>query len=129
MAGTPLDFAEARRIGDEIEKGTLPNGYDHNYVLDAQDGVLALAATLTEPVSKRRMSVWTTEPGMQFNTGNRFDGRFIAVGGRKIEKHAGCAIETQHYPDSVNQPHFPSTILRPGKTFRSTTEFRFSAAR
>jgi aldose 1-epimerase len=129
VADTALDFRQERRIGDEIASGKVPAGYDHNFVLDAQDGVLALAATLTDPVSKRRMAVWTTEPGVQFNTGNRFNGRFTSVGGLVIDRHAGCALETQHYPDSVNRPNFPSTILRPGKTFQSRTELRFSAGR
>jgi aldose 1-epimerase len=126
VVGTPLDFTEGRRVGDSLENGAVPSGYDHNFVLDAQDGVLALAASLVDPTSKRVMSVWTTEPGVQFNTGNRFNGRFTSVGGSVIQKHSGLALETQHYPDSVNRPQFPSTILMPGKTFRSKTELRFS---
>lgn len=127
VAGTGLDFTTPRRIGERMGPGTsLPAGYDHNFVLNAGDGQLAFCARLVDPASGRVMEVWTTEPGLQFNTANRFDGRFVGMNGQAMTKHAGCALETQHFPDSVNRPQFPSTILRPEMTFQSTTEFRFS---
>jgi len=130
VAGTPFDFTHPVRIGARI---TEPHpqlgygrGYDHNYVLDAQDGALALAATVHEPASGRVLEVLTTEPGVQFYTANHFNGRMSGKSGRPYPKHAGFCLETQHFPDSPNQPAFPSTILRPGRTFRSTTVYRFS---
>ena len=112
---TPLDFTSATRIGARI--GQLkphPNGYDHNYVINRGSTPLALVARLTERNSGRVLEVRTTEPGVQLYTGNHL-------------KHAALCLETQHFPDSVNQPAFPSTILRRGETFRSTTVFAFSA--
>jgi aldose 1-epimerase len=129
VAGTDFDFSTAQRIGGRLRgTGPVAAGYDHNYVLNGAAGQLAFCARLADPVSGRVMEVWTTEPGVQFNTGNSFDGRFTGANGQPIEKHAGCALETQHFPDSVNRPQFPSVILRPGGTFRSTTELRFSVA-
>ena len=127
VAQTAFDFTAPRCIGECIGPGrALPAGYDHNFVLNGATGRLELCARLADPASGRAMEVWTTEPGVQFNTGNGFDGRFTDLNGQPIKLHAGCALETQHFPDSVNRPQFPSTILRPGETFRSTTEFRFS---
>jgi aldose 1-epimerase len=115
VKGTPLDFTAPTRIGARIEQlKPRPNGYDHNFVLDGGGKSLALAARVTEPKSGRVLEMRTTEPGMQLYTGNHL-------------KHGGVCLETQHYPDSVNQPGFPSTILRPGRTFKSTTVFAFSA--
>jgi aldose 1-epimerase len=126
VKGTPLDFTTPARIGARIEQlNPKLGGYDHNFVLDGDAGQtgaapagqgkpLALAARVREPVSGRVMEVRTTEPAMQLYTGNHL-------------KHAALCLETQHYPDSVNHPGFPSTILRPGQTFRSTTTFAFSA--
>jgi len=88
---------------------------------------LALAARLEDPRSGRVLEIWTTEPGMQFFTGNRFDGSFPGVGGRIYQRHAGVALEPQHFPDAINRPDWPSVVLRPGQTFRSTTEYRFSS--
>jgi aldose 1-epimerase len=131
VAGTPFDFTRPERIGARIAAAhpqiELARGYDHNLVLDSQDGSLALAATVHEPASGRVLEVLTTEPGVQFYTANHFNGKMTGKSGRPYPRHAGFCLETQHYPDSPNQPSFPSTILRPGQTFRSTTVFRFSA--
>ncbi len=114
VKGTPLDFTTATRIGARIEqfKPNL-NGYDHNFVLSGDGKSLVLAARATDPKSGRVMEVRTTQPGVQLYTGNHLN-------------HGGFCLETQHYPDSVNHPDFPSTILRPGQTFKSTTAFLFS---
>ena len=129
VAGTPLDFTSPHRIGDRVGDGkAMPTGYDHNFVIDrpAAPG-LALAARLEDSRSGRVLEIWTTEPGMQFFTGNRFDGSFPGVGGRIYQRHAGVALEPQHFPDAINRPDWPSVVLRPGQTFRSTTEYRFSS--
>ena len=131
VAGTPLDFTRPRRIGDRIDElRAVANGYDHNFVLDGapRTGALALAARVEEPRSGRVLEIHTTEPGMQLFTGNRFDGALTGVGGRVLVRHAGIALETQHFPDSINHPEFPSVVLRPGKPFRSTTIYGFSTA-
>jgi aldose 1-epimerase len=114
VKGTPLDFTKPTLIGDRIDqfKPKL-NGYDHNFVLNNGGKALILAARARDPQSGRSMEVRTTEPGVQLYTGNHVD-------------HRGFCLETQHYPDSVHQPAFPSTILRPGQTFKSTTLFTFS---
>jgi aldose 1-epimerase len=130
VAGTEFDFTAPHRIGERIGANRcLPGGYDHNYVLHAANEPLHFCARLSDPASGRTMEVWTTEPGVQFNTGNGFNGRFTGANGQPIARHAGCAFETQHFPDSVHRPQFPSTVLRPGDTFRSRTEFRFFAAK
>lgn len=130
VAGTDFDFTTPRRIGERMRPASaVAAGYDHNFVLNGATDQLNFCARLTDPKSGRTMEVWTTEPGVQFNTGNGFDGRVIGGNGQPIARHAGCALETQHFPDSVNRPQFPSTILRPGATFRSTTELRFSAVK
>ena len=128
VKGTPLDFTKPARIGARI--GALtgdPGGYDHNLCLDGQRGELALAGKLRDPKSGRVMEVHTTEPGIQFYSGNFLDGSIKGKGGKVYQKHFGLCLETQHYPDSVNQPHFPSTILRPDRTLRSTTVYKFTA--
>jgi aldose 1-epimerase len=128
VAGTPLDFSKPKRIGADIDRlRPHPNGYDHNYVLDRQDGVLGFAARAIDPASGRQMEAWTTEPGVQLYTANGLNGSIVGVGGVKYPLHAGFCLETQHYPDSINKPQFPSVVLRPGQTFRSTTAFRFSS--
>lgn len=130
VAGTPFDFTTPHPIGDRIdadnEQIRFGGGYDHNWVLDNQDGDLALAATAFEPVTGRVMEVWTTEPGVQFYCGNFLDGSLIGKSGRPYQRRTGFCLETQHYPDSVNQPNFPTTILNPGEKYQSTTLFRFS---
>ena len=128
--GTPFDFTKPQRLGARIEEQheqlVLARGYDHNFVLDAGGTTLALAARVHEPASGRVLEVLTTEPGVQLFTANHFNGKIVGKSGQPYVKHAGFCLETQHFPDSPNQPAFPSTILRPGQTFRSTTVFRFS---
>jgi aldose 1-epimerase len=129
VAGTALDFTRPRRVGERIEEfRSFANGYDHNFVLDGwrEGGPPALAARVEEPTTGRVLELRTTEPGLQFFTGNRFDGTRTGVGGIVLARHAGLALEPQHFPDSVNRPEFPSVVLRPGTTFRSTTVYGFS---
>jgi aldose 1-epimerase len=128
VKGTPLDFTKPEAIGARIEqlKPKL-SGYDHNFVLNSGGGSLVLAARIRDPRSGRVMEMRTTEPGMQLYTGNHLNGKHTGVSGVAYPKHGGFCLETQHYPDSVNHPEFPSTILRQGKTFQSTTAFAFSA--
>ena len=106
----------------------MANGYNHNFVLDregAEDSTLVRAAHLREPTSGRTLVVYTTEPGIQLFTANAFDGTLIGRGGRTYGRHSGLCLETQHFPDSPNHPQFPTTVLRPGSTYRSVTLFRF----
>lgn len=129
VAGTPLDFTAPTAIGARIASLTgEPGGYDHNFVLDAGGGELALAARVCEPVTGRTMEVWTTEPGIQFYSGNFLDGSLTGKGGVVYAKHTGFCLETQHYPDSINQPNFPSIVLSPGEVYRTTTVHRFGVA-
>jgi aldose 1-epimerase len=128
VKGTPLDFTKPEKIGARIEQlKPKPGGYDHNYVINGEAGTLRLAARAREPKSGRVMEVSTTEPGVQLYTANWLDGKTRGTGGVVYPRHGGFCLETQHYPDSVNKPDFPSPILRPGQTFRSTTVFKFSA--
>src|SRR5437773_7929848 len=134
VAGTPFDFRTARRIGDRIGQGTeqlrFGRGYDHNWVLDRPSGSgLAHAARVVEPTSGRTLDVSTTEPGVQFYAGNFLDGTIKGKGGRVYAHRSGLCLETQHFPDSPNHANFPSTILRPGATYRSRTVFTFGVAR
>ncbi len=124
---TPMDFTEPAPIGSRIEqlKGD-PGGYDHCYVLDKRQGeTLSLAVRLIDPKSGRVMEVLTTEPAIQLYTGNFLDGSLKSRGATFAKQHAVC-LEAQHYPDSINQPNFPSTLLKPGQTYRQTTVHRFS---
>ncbi len=131
VKGTPFDFTSKHAIGERVnsvdEQMKFGGGYDHNWVLDNQTGSLALAATVYEPTTGRTMEVLTTEPGLQFYCGNFLDGKLTGKSGRPYEFRNGFCLETQHYPDSPNQPSFPTTILRPGQTLKSTTVFRFGA--
>ncbi len=122
VKGTPFDFTSAHAIGERIAQ--VPGGYDHNWVLTQTDG-LHEAATVYESTTGRTMTVRTTEPGVQFYTGNFLDGSLKGKGGKVYGKHAGFCLETQHFPDSPNQPAFPSPILQPGQTLRSTTSYTF----
>ena len=124
VAGTPLDFTGPQAIGARI--GEIEGGYDHNFVLDSQEGSLVLAARLTEPVSGRVMEVYTTEPAIQFYSGNFLDGTLTGKGGAVYQKHAGLCLETQHYPDSPNKPQFPSTVLHPGDAYSHLTIYKFT---
>ena len=130
VSGTPFDFTRphpiGERIADDHEQLRLGIGYDHNWVLNSTGGSLALAATVHEPVSGRILEVLTTEPGIQFYTGNFLTGKLMGKSGATYAHRGGFCLETQHFPDSVNQPAFPSTILRPGQTYRGTTIYRFS---
>ena len=130
VAGTPLDFRDATAIGERIdapeEQLRLAQGYDHNFVLDDSSGNLKLAAELHDPLSGRVLETWTTEPGIQFYSGNYLNGTLRGKSGVRYGKYSGLCLETQHFPDSPNQPGFPSTVLRPGETFHSITIYRFS---
>ncbi|HPY30008.1 MAG TPA: aldose epimerase family protein [Verrucomicrobiota bacterium] len=127
VAGTPLDFRQPRLIGARwAELTTTPRGYDNNFVLRGASESPALAARVFEPGSGRVLEVLTTEPGLQFYTGNFLDGSLTGKGGVRYGPHSGFCLETQHFADAVNQPHFPSIILRPGQTYRHTTIHRFS---
>jgi aldose 1-epimerase len=128
VAGGPLDFTQPKIIAQDFaQMHGEPGGYDHNFVLDpATPGAMTLAAEVRDPQSGRVLRIATTEPGIQFYTGNYLDGSVIGKGGVAYRKNAGFCLETQHFPDSPNQPHFPTTVLRPGETFRSATVHRFS---
>lgn len=135
VAGTPFDFTTAKAIGRDLRDGSDPQivigrGYDHNFVINrtAGDTALALVARVEEPTSGRVLEVHSTEPGVQFYSGNFLDGTFAGTSGKVYRQTDAFALETQHFPDSPNQPDFPSTMLKPGETFASTTEWRFSAA-
>ncbi len=128
VKGTPLDFTTPAAIGSRIaEMKGDPGGYDHNYVLSKEPGRLKLAARVLDPASGRQMEVWTTEPGVQFYSGNFLDGTITGKRGVVYGKHSGFCLETQHFPDSVNHPSFPSVILRPGGAYRTETIYKFSA--
>ena len=130
VAGTPFDFTSPHRIGERIggaeEQLKFGGGYDHNFVLDRKGAGLEPAATAYEPSSGRVMEVFTTEPGIQFYSGNFLDGTLTAKAGGKYLYRGALALETQHFPDSVNQPDFPNTILHPGERYQSSTVYRFS---
>jgi aldose 1-epimerase len=122
VAGTPLDFVQAHKIGERIAKLTETNGYDHCYVVDGQPGTLRECATVVDPKSGRALEIRTTQPGVQFYTGNFLDG---SEGNGGFKFHEAFCLETQHFPDSPNQPKFPTTLLKPGQTFKETTTLRF----
>lgn len=127
VKGTPLDFTQPTRLGARIsDVMAFAKGYDHNFVLNGGGMSLAPAARAYEAKSGRMLEVLTTEPGVQLYTGNHLDGSRTSVGGLKCKQHSGFCLETQHYPDSINHPNFPTVVLRPGETFKSTTVFRFS---
>lgn len=129
VAGTPFDFTTPHAIGERIsidhQQLKFGGGYDHNFVLTRADTGLALAAVLKEPTSGRVLEVRTTEPGVQFYSGNFLDGTLTGKGGVVYAHRNGLCLETQHFPDSPNQEVFPNTILRPGQTYRSRTVWRF----
>jgi aldose 1-epimerase len=132
VAGTPLDFTDSTAIGDRIrddfEQLRLGLGYDHNFVLDRSspdDTSMLHAAHVWEPNSRRTLDAYTTEPGIQFYSGNFLDGTLVGTGGHTYRQSDGFALETQHYPDSPNQPDFPSTVLDPGQAYDSTTVYAF----
>jgi aldose 1-epimerase len=125
VGGTAMDFQKTKKIGKDIED--VKGGYDHNFVIDRKDSGLVMAATAFDPGSGRRMEVWTTQPGIQFYTGNFLDGSLMGRDGKKIVRHGAFCLETQHFPDSPNEPSFPSTILEPGQTFHELTVYAFTA--
>ncbi|MGH2945344.1 MAG: aldose epimerase family protein [Solirubrobacteraceae bacterium] len=130
VAGTPLDFRGFHAIGARIREAhpqlVRGRGYDHNWVLDRGGDGLEVAARLRDPSSGRQLTVSTTEPGLQFYSGNFLDGTLYGKSGRQYRQGDGLALETQHFPDSPNHPTFPSTVLRPGETYRSSTVYAFS---
>ena len=129
VAGTPFDFRSGNTIGLRINQDDqqlkFGNGYDHTWVINGRNGLLRQAASVYEPTTGRVMEVWTTEPGVQFYTGNFLDGSRPGKSGKPYPRRSGFCLETQHYPDSPNRPNFPTTTLRKGATYRSTTIYRF----
>jgi aldose 1-epimerase len=129
VGGTPMDFRRATAVGTRIRDGfgqlVIGRGYDHNWVLDRRGAGLEPAARLTDPTSGRVLSVLTTEPGLQFYSGNFLDGTLVGTSGRMYRQGDGLALETQHFPDSPNHANFPSTVLRPGEVYRTTTVYQF----
>jgi aldose 1-epimerase len=130
VAGTPFDFRKPTEIGARIaqpnEQLKIAGGYDHNWVLSGPNGTMKLAATLYDPKSGRVLTVSTTQPGVQFYSGNFLDGSYKGKSGVAYAKNSGLCLETQHFPDSPNQPAFPSTLLKPGETLHTETVFAFS---
>ena len=128
VKGTPLDFTKPKRIGERIDQiKSDPVGYDHNFVLNSGGKELALAASVREPKTGRIMEMYTTEPGVQFYTGNFLDGKQKGRGGVVYKKHWGFCLEAQHFPDALHHENFPSIILKPGETYKQTTIYKFSA--
>jgi aldose 1-epimerase len=125
VKGTPMDFTTAKKIGKEID--SVKGGYDHNWVLNKKSSGLEKVATVYEPNSGRYMEVFTTEPGLQFYTGNFLNGSLTNTkNGQKYIEHGALCLETQHFPDSPNEPAFPTTILKPGETYKQITVYKFS---
>lgn len=127
VTNSPMDFLTSHLIGERI--GQVPGGYDHNFVLDKEPGVMDTAAILSDSSSGRVVTILTTQPGVQFYSGNFLDGTITGKNGIVYGKHWGLCLETQHFPDSPNQPSFPETILRPGERYKEVTVFRFSTMR
>jgi aldose 1-epimerase len=127
VAGTPFDFRSPMPIGSRID--SVPGGYDHNYVLNNTDGSLRKIAHLADPVSGRFLEVWTTEPGVQFYSGNFLDGKFSNHTGTPVQLHTALCLETQHFPDSPNKKEFPSTILEPGKKYYTETVYKVGVSK
>jgi aldose 1-epimerase len=131
VTGTPFDFRKATAIGARIDAGDeqlkFGKGYDHNWVINKVAGALAVIATVYEPQTGRVLEVSSTEPGLQFYSGNFLDGSNVGKGGRAYKFRTGLCMEPQHFPDSPNQPGFPSTVLKPGQTYKNTIVYKFSA--
>jgi len=129
VSGTPLDFRKPTKIGERIGSEDMQirygQGYDHNYVLNGEMNTFRLVATVVDPFSGRKMEVWTTEPGLQFYSGNFLDGSIKGKRGIVYGHRSGFCLETQHFPDSPNHPEFPSTVLRPGEVYKTKTMYRF----
>ena len=134
VAGTVFDFRKPTAIGKRISDSSdiqikFGGGYDHAWILNpptARNAVLPLAATLSDPMSGRVLDVFTSEPALQFYSGNFLDGTIVGKKGVMYKQRSGLCLETEHYPDSPNRPTFPSTVLRKGETYRTTTVYRFS---
>jgi len=128
VKGTPLDFTTSHVIGERVdaddEQLKLGGGYDHNWVLNKKGSEMSLAATVYEATSGRVMKVWTTEPGIQFYGGNFLKG-IVGKGGHKYAYRNAFCLETQHYPNSPNQPNFPTTLLKPGEKYKTSTIYEF----
>ena len=124
VKGTPFDFLQPHKIGERI--AAVDGGYDHNFVLTRKGNDLELVATLSDSLSGRKLEVFTTEPGLQFYSGNFLDGTFKTTDGKQMLIHTALCLESQHYPDSPNKPAFPSTILKPGEKYHTVTKYRVS---
>ncbi|MEI6948312.1 aldose epimerase family protein [Paraflavisolibacter sp. H34] len=122
VKGTPFDFTSKTKIGARIAQ--VPGGYDHNWVLNKKDSSLSKVAELSDSISGRTLEVYTTEPGLQFYSGNFLDGKLINRDGKPIQQHAALCLETQHFPDSPNKPKFPNTILQPGQTYHTVSKYK-----
>lgn len=122
VVGTPMDFRQEKVIGSDLDTA---GGYDHNFVVNNADGSLRLAARLYEPVTGRVLEVFTTEPGIQFYSGNFLDGSLMGRSGEAYEKYTGLCLEPQQFPDAPNHTNFPSTTLRPGEEYKHTSLYRF----
>jgi aldose 1-epimerase len=132
VTGTPMDFRSPTALSAQIHQQDeqlrlAVGGYDHTFVIAGHGEELARAASVYEPTSGRVMTVYTTQPGVQFYSGNMLEGDLQGKGGKVYVKHGGFCLETQHFPDSPNQPQFPSTVLHPGETYRHSTVYRFGA--
>ena len=131
VKGTPLDFTASipigARIHDNYQQLVLARGYDQTFVINRKGPGLELAARVHEPSTGRILEIYTTEPGVQFYSSNFLDGTLTGKQGRVYQQHYAFCLETQHFPDSPNHPSFPSTILRPGRTYHSRTVYKFSA--
>ena len=131
VAGTPFDFGKltaiGARINDANEQLQIGKGYDHNFVLDTGGKLDAQAVEVYEPTTGRVMEVFTDQPGVQLYTANHLDGSIIGKGGKAYKQRGAFCLETQHYPDSPNKPNFPSTVLKPGEKYQTTTIYKFSA--
>ena len=129
VKGTPFDFTTPHKIGERIQQvGGNPVGYDHNFVLNKKDSGLSKAAEVTDSLSGRKLEVFTTQPGLQFYSGNFLDGTIQSDSGIPIKQYTGFCMETQHFPNSPNTPSFPSTILQPGETYHTITEYKISVS-
>lgn len=124
VKGTPFDFLQPHKIGERI--AAVDGGYDHNFVLTRTGNDLELVATLSDSVSGLKLEVFTTEPGLQFYSGNFLDGTITTSDGKSIKLHTGLCLETQHFPDSPNKPAFPSTLLKPGEKYHTVTKYKVS---
>jgi aldose 1-epimerase len=127
VSGTAFDFTSAHKIGERIDQ--VPGGYDINYKLRNKTGEYVQAAEVFDPFSGRVLEAFTTEPGIQFYTGNFLDGSLTGINGVVYQKHYGFCLEAQHFPDSPNKPQFPTVVLRPGEKYRQLTVYRFSVRR